>query len=189
MNIRRFSIAAAVLLMGAAPAGALRLPDITWRTDAAGAVSFSHERHMQKKRRGTQALECGACHTEGRSARRAGMAGMARGESCGACHNGRKAFATTDCGRCHQVRDITLQVPQTGPVVFRHKRHLARHGCPACHTRIYRTGPTAAVGMVMMHMGKSCGACHDGKGAFGVGDACHRCHMADKVPALQARTQ
>jgi c(7)-type cytochrome triheme protein len=35
--------------------------------------------------------------------------------------------------------------------------------------------------MVEMEQGKSCGVCHDGKGAFSVAGDCQKCHPASKA--------
>jgi c(7)-type cytochrome triheme protein len=48
--------------------------------------------------------KCYACHDDIFPMQRGTnptMAAMARGESCGACHNGRVAFAIDMCQRCH----------------------------------------------------------------------------------------
>lgn len=48
--------------------------------------------------------KCYACHDELFPMRRGAnptMAAMARGESCGACHNARIAFGLDMCQRCH----------------------------------------------------------------------------------------
>jgi c(7)-type cytochrome triheme protein len=53
---------------------------------------------------------CATCHEAGFSLTKPGktlvgkvsMERMQKGELCGACHNGAKAFAIDDCASCHQ---------------------------------------------------------------------------------------
>ncbi|GAB4388660.1 MAG: hypothetical protein Kow0025_09280 [Thermodesulfovibrionales bacterium] len=64
-----------------------------------GKVAFNHEFHAA-------AFACGACHPspfkmkKGASAMT--MDGMYKGGLCGKCHDGRQAFASTDCTKCHR---------------------------------------------------------------------------------------
>jgi c(7)-type cytochrome triheme protein len=71
-------------------------------------VTFSHERHVARE---GMAGSCRTCHQDQFSIRRPGVAlsgeidhaAMDRGELCGGCHDGRKAFSTRDnCLRCHR---------------------------------------------------------------------------------------
>jgi c(7)-type cytochrome triheme protein len=77
--------------------------DILFNRSPLGPVVFSHNRHVQDHN-----LECDQCHpglypTQGRS-KPVGMSEMFDGKSCGACHNGRKAFAVQgDCSKCHKL--------------------------------------------------------------------------------------
>jgi c(7)-type cytochrome triheme protein len=72
-------------------------------------VVFNHEKHVVGKK-----LKCTKCHTKifqmkaGRTAKKKGkltMAAMRKGQFCGACHNGTKAFSVKEedknCARCH----------------------------------------------------------------------------------------
>ncbi len=68
-----------------------------------GKVTFSHDKHHEKN------PKCTSCHTKvfkmkkGTSGQIT-MAAMDKGEFCGACHNGKEAFATNDkagCNKCH----------------------------------------------------------------------------------------
>ena len=71
------------------------LPD-----NAVGPALFSHEIHLGM-------YKCPDCHTKvfpyQHGAKHFGMGAMMEGKSCGTCHNGKDAFATTgDCNKCHQ---------------------------------------------------------------------------------------
>ncbi|NLI76695.1 MAG: hypothetical protein GX442_09675 [Candidatus Riflebacteria bacterium] len=73
------------------------------RVGAAGPVTFRHAFHAGIH-------PCADCH-EGatplfpmaRAASAYLMADMYAGKTCGACHDGKKAFASTGCARCHAV--------------------------------------------------------------------------------------
>ncbi len=150
--------------------------EVTYQVKQTGAVRFSHRLHTRK-------ATCTACHDRLYGAgpnKQVGMAQMEKGKSCGACHNGRKAFTLSRCAGCHPVREVTYQVKETGPVRFSHRAHLATYACGTCHAGLYAAGPNKRVGMARMKQGKSCGACHDGKTAFAVG-ACTRCHPVRDV--------
>jgi c(7)-type cytochrome triheme protein len=92
-------------------APALKLPDtftFPTGTDSPGQVGFDHESHVGRLE-GKTSL-CGTCHQSQFSLRRSGQAltgavtmeRMKKGELCGACHDGKTAFAVDDCGSCHQ---------------------------------------------------------------------------------------
>jgi len=68
-------------------------------------VLFSHKFHVTEKK-----LQCPDCHTKIFQMKKMAdpaqmkMAKLNEGESCGKCHDGKKAFATKDtkaCVRCH----------------------------------------------------------------------------------------
>ena len=66
-----------------------------------GDVVFSHEVHVDGKN-----LDCTGCHdrlyTNSKQHRKVTMKQMSKGKSCGACHNGKKAFSVKgDCAKCH----------------------------------------------------------------------------------------
>jgi c(7)-type cytochrome triheme protein len=79
--------------------------------------------------------------------------------------------------------------PQTGDspgkVTFSHASHVdaARPVCTSCHPSLFRIlkpgAPVegAAITHDAMGKGRQCGACHDGKKAFGFDD-CTVCHRA-----------
>jgi c(7)-type cytochrome triheme protein len=184
--ISRLTVMILAALLGTATiATALELKEITYTTADAGKVVFSHKMHLQKKTRTTPNLNCKACHNSNMEKNvHYTMADMDKGKSCGMCHNGKKAFALARCDKCHMVREIAYQVKATGPVVFSHTSHLRTMQCSSCHSGIYRTGPNPVASMADMEKGKSCGACHDGKKAFTVGN-CVKCHpFRDRVYAV-----
>jgi c(7)-type cytochrome triheme protein len=74
---------------------------ITFVLLKAGNVSFSHDGHVSGN-----GLKCSTCHYRYfktvEQHRKVTMADMEKGESCGLCHNGKKAFDVRDnCKKCH----------------------------------------------------------------------------------------
>jgi len=159
-------------------AQAVDLKDITFATENAGKVVFSHKNHIRQKQ---MANNCKACHDTIYPFKQKAtytMADMDKGKSCGACHNGKDAFALKDCARCHQVKEITYAVKDTGATRFSHRKHLAANpDCNACHPALFAAGHNKRATMAEMQQGKSCGACHNGKTAFSI-DKCASCHPA-----------
>jgi len=83
--------------------------------------------------------------------------------------------------------DIIFDIEGMPSVVFNHDSHVnaAKKKCSECHYAIYTSHlQRKAVGMAAMRAGKSCGACHDGKKAFGVATSkhCDRCHKKPAPP-------
>ena len=75
--------------------------DITLKTKR-GDVVFSHETHVD----GVQ-LACTECHDKlylnSKQHTAVTMKQMQKGKSCGACHNGKKAFSVKGaCAKCHK---------------------------------------------------------------------------------------
>ncbi len=72
-------------------------------------------------------------------------------------------------------------------VVFRHGTHVALLGrCTECHSGLFRIlTSTDRITHAEMNAGRSCGACHDGRHAFGVGarESCAACHVGRKSTA------
>jgi c(7)-type cytochrome triheme protein len=163
-------------------ASALELKDITYSTKDAGTVIFSHSRHLAtKSARGTPAFSCAVCHEGNKTKKRYTMDDMYNGKSCGSCHNGKRAFDAHECSKCHQVKEIVYKGKETGPTSFSHTSHLKKFkDCSSCHTKLYKTGNNPTVSMAEMEKGKSCGACHNGKKAFGV-DKCSKCHKSPEL--------
>jgi c(7)-type cytochrome triheme protein len=62
------------------------------------------------------------------------------------------------------------------PAYFPHWVHRIKFKCYACHDDLFPMRHGANPTMAAMAKGESCGACHNGKVAFGV-DTCQRCHV------------
>jgi c(7)-type cytochrome triheme protein len=76
--------------------------DIVFQAAKTGSVTFSHDSHVEGV-----GLKCTDCHdalfTTSAKHKKASMAQMRKGESCGACHNGGKAFSVKEsCKNCHK---------------------------------------------------------------------------------------
>lgn len=174
---RRIMISVALVSLSAVTiAHAVVIRDVAFKTRNAGKVVFSHTSHLKQPK---MADNCKACHDSIFSMKkkvRYTMADMDKGKSCGACHDGKKAFPLGECARCHQVKEITYSVATTGPTRFSHQKHLsATPDCGSCHPKLFAAGPNKHATMADMRQGKSCGACHDGKKAFGI-ERCTTCH-------------
>lgn len=101
MPRRVLSILFLWLSVAGPPAWGRTLGDIVYsRKGDAGPLTpayFPHWVHRIK-------YKCYACHDELFPMQRAAnptMAAMAKGESCGTCHNGKIAFGVDTCQRCH----------------------------------------------------------------------------------------
>jgi c(7)-type cytochrome triheme protein len=76
--------------------------DITFSVSGANDAVYSHEFHVTKA-----GLKCTDCHYKifkmVEQQKQATMADMQNGKSCGACHNGQKAFTVKEnCTKCHR---------------------------------------------------------------------------------------
>lgn len=74
--------------------------DVIYELRGAGNVLFSHEAHS------AEGIKCMTCHARiyaEKGRKKMTMARMEKGDSCGACHNGKKAFdVKRNCARCHK---------------------------------------------------------------------------------------
>jgi len=77
--------------------------DILFKGGSAGDVIFRHDSHAMDA-----GFKCTDCHDSlyvtKQKDTRVTMAQMEQGKSCGACHNGKKAFDVrlkSDCSNCH----------------------------------------------------------------------------------------
>ena len=146
--------------------------------EATGPVNFSHYNHLD-----ALGKKCTLCHNKVFNIVRSknpefSMDDMRKGKSCGACHNGNKAFAVDDdCSSCHPTRDITFAT-EVGNTMFPHSVHTEMYSCGDCHTSIFTPDVTKSTRYTMSQMGEgvSCGACHDGDTAFSVKEDCTSCH-------------
>jgi len=106
--MKRRTVAVVVVLSLAVPliAFAQRVGggDMTFSPKNASPVVFSHEKHVNEK-----GIKCTGCHyqifqmTQGSN--KIDMSKITKGDLCGKCHNGQKAFGAKDeknCVRCHR---------------------------------------------------------------------------------------
>jgi c(7)-type cytochrome triheme protein len=142
----------------------------------AGGSLFSHTAHLE------MSFSCSECHNKifiaGPNRVSHTMLDMESGKSCGACHNGKTAFsAKGDCQKCH--KNVVAVSFKAFNARFSHGDHLKMFKCDECHSGIF-LGGTRSIRYTMpqMEQGKSCGACHDGKTAFGVTGSCEKCHLS-----------
>jgi len=89
-------------LLASSPAGAMvGGGDVAFTVNGAAPVLFSHDTHVTQKK-----MKCSECHyalftTKARHVKYT-MAEMMKGKSCGACHNGERAFTVkANCQKCH----------------------------------------------------------------------------------------
>lgn len=99
---RRFYMLALLIVSSSVALAQVGGGNIEFKTKA-GKVIFSHENHINA---GTT---CTDCHPKPfltqEKHKKVTMAQMAKGESCGKCHNGKVAFSVktkADCNTCHQ---------------------------------------------------------------------------------------
>jgi c(7)-type cytochrome triheme protein len=140
------------------------------------AVRFNHESHAK--------LGCKECHLGlflmKKGAATITMDDIYKGRYCGDCHNGKRAFPSSECAKCHEMKqfekDVVFQGGGVGKVVFSHSFHLAMYKCADCHTKLFpmKKGKTKMT-MDEMNGGKFCGACHNGTAATSVSE-CGKCH-------------
>lgn len=167
------------------------------------SVIFSHQDHLQKN------TSCSTCHSglfemEALYAEKNtdfNMDSLYKGKYCGACHNGKKAFASdTQCARCHLGSGIPLPAKDapaykksvivgkdTRGVAFNHDTHGGKTTCRSCHPSVFIPEEGAAkIRMADHSQSKYCFGCHDkkGKNAFAWND-CSRCHQKS-IPSPKA---
>lgn len=76
--------------------------DITLKGGRSGDVTFSHDTHVD-----SAGIGCKECHDrlylDTKKHKKVTMAEMQKGKSCGACHNGKRAFTVKgNCSKCHK---------------------------------------------------------------------------------------
>ncbi|MEN6421710.1 MAG: c(7)-type cytochrome triheme domain-containing protein [Smithella sp.] len=175
-------------------AAADNVPSGILYTQPLESVIFSHQDHVQKD------FSCLTCHSglfemeafHVQKKKDFNMKSLYKGKYCGACHNGKKAFAAnTQCARCHVgvgARATQKDIPSykssvilgkgVKGVTFNHENHIQKASCRSCHSSLFKPGEGAdKIAMVDHSRGKFCFACHDQKGlkAFSWND-CARCH-------------
>ncbi|MBI5075506.1 MAG: cytochrome c3 family protein [Nitrospirae bacterium] len=138
---------------------------------------FNHEAHAKKS-------GCRDCHPQ-IFVMKTGtavitMKDINAGAYCGQCHNGKKAFSSSECTKCHTMRafdkELTYNVEGLGNVTFSHKFHTSSFACSDCHPKHFGMQKTAGkMTMDKINEGKYCGACHNGTIASPATD-CTKCH-------------
>ena len=165
--------------------------NIEYKVKGAGVTIFNHSTHIAKENG-----QCRSCHNgkviTGKDGR-VSMAQMESGKTCGACHNGKKAFTVAgNCGKCHQgmkPREISFKSKGVTPAVFSHEFHTEAYSCQDCHTKVFpfKAG-VKHFSMAEMGKGKSCGSCHNGNDAFTVAGNCAKCHKGYKPGTIAFKT-
>lgn len=139
-------------------------------------AKFNHESHAKQG--------CRECHTAifqmKKGSARITMDAIYHGRYCGACHNGKKAFASSQCARCHDMKafrkSVSYKVEGVGNVSFSHEFHTQVFTCDQCHPAVFTMRRSQGkMKMDAMYAGKYCGACHNGEKAFASTD-CGKCH-------------
>jgi c(7)-type cytochrome triheme protein len=94
------------LIAGIAYADQVGGGDLTFSPQGAAPVVFSHELHVVK-----HGLKCSGCHYQifemAKGSYKMEMGKITKGDFCGKCHNGQKAFDVKEkesCIRCHHVQ-------------------------------------------------------------------------------------
>ena len=90
-----------VMVFAATAWGLVGGGEVTFSPSGASDVVFSHEAHVTKHRQ-----KCRDCHyrlfTTKEQRKDVTMTEMQKGQSCGECHNGQRAFdVKANCNRCH----------------------------------------------------------------------------------------
>ncbi|MDD2364703.1 MAG: cytochrome c3 family protein [Desulfuromonadaceae bacterium] len=165
--------------------------NITYSVKNLGTATFSHEIHIA-----ATGGACKGCHNgtviTGKE-KSVSMAEMEKGRTCGACHNGKRAFSVTEnCDRCHnglKPKEITFNIKGVTPATFSHDFHTQAYSCKECHTKNfpYKTVVGKAT-MADMVGGKSCGVCHNGNTAFASSSDCDKCHKGMKPGKMKFKT-
>ncbi|MDO9079601.1 MAG: cytochrome c3 family protein [Desulfuromonadales bacterium] len=98
---RCVAVVACIVLLGAGSALAAAGGGEVTLKNSGGDVVFSHEVHVEG-----MAQACTECHdklyTSAKQHKTVTMKQMEKGKSCGACHDGKKAFSVKgDCAKCH----------------------------------------------------------------------------------------
>jgi len=139
-------------------------------------VKFNHEFHAK--------FGCKECHTGifqmKKGSSKITMDALYKGRYCGVCHNGKKAFSSSECGRCHEMKSfkksVFYKINGMGDVIFSHEFHTQIFGCDQCHPRTFAMKRTQGkMKMDEMYAGRYCGTCHNGEKAFPSTD-CGKCH-------------
>ncbi len=170
-------------------------------TQPVKSVIFRHQHHVDVKK-----ISCEKCHSGlfemqallAQEKKDFIMDSLYKGRYCGACHNGKDAFASDkQCARCH-VRISEKSVghvkgkakPYKAPayhttvamgkdqrqVSFNHEKHASLN-CMDCHSKLFqiRKGSTK-IALETHQSQKYCFNCHNGKKEFSWNN-CTKCHQ------------
>jgi len=138
---------------------------------------FNHDLHSKLS-------GCKACHPEifpmHAGATRVTMRDINKGLYCGICHNGEKAFSSSECSGCHNLKgfdkELLYETEGSGAVSFSHDFHRSMYACEECHPKLFEMKKTRGrMTMDGMSKGKFCGFCHNGDTATSVTE-CSKCH-------------
>jgi c(7)-type cytochrome triheme protein len=175
-------------------------------TEPVKAVLFSHKAHVDAK-----GISCDRCHSglfdmealKVQQKKDFVMESLYKGKYCGACHNGKAAFASdTQCARCHvraegikagfvKGKEKAATVYNTSvtmgkgesAVRFKHETHTAKGKCADCHPGLFKAKKGAdRIAMADHGKNKYCFSCHDGRKASTWND-CNTCHAKVPVPS------
>ena len=101
--IKRLSIFRMVAILSFFASNVSAVPSgqvLTWEGGGQGRVKFEGSEHAEK------GYKCDSCHPslfeKKKGAARMTMDLLNKGQFCGACHNGKAAFSTTDSKKCHE---------------------------------------------------------------------------------------
>lgn len=164
------------------------------------AVLFNHQTHIKNT--------CLQCHSglfdmkalKAQEKKDFVMDALYKGKYCGACHNGKLAFASdTQCARCHVRIDsgqetaskdvmpnftrVNAMGKGDASVRFRHDLHEKHASCIQCHPKpfVVKRGASPKITYADHAAKKACFACHDGAKSFSFND-CNRCHIKATAP-------
>jgi c(7)-type cytochrome triheme protein len=170
-------------------------------TQPVKSVIFRHQHHVDVKK-----ISCEKCHSGlfemqallAQEKKDFIMESLYRGKYCGACHNGKDAFASDkQCARCH-VRISEKSVghvkgkpkPYKAPVYntivalgkdqklvsFQHEKHASLN-CMDCHSKLFQIKKGSTKIALETHSSqKYCFNCHNGKKEFSWNN-CTKCHQ------------
>ncbi len=101
--IKKGLIFLAFAICGFSASNALAVPPgqiVTWTDGTQGPVIFEGAEHAEK------GFKCESCHPalfqKKKGSAKMTMELLNKGEFCGACHNGKIAFSTSDTRKCHE---------------------------------------------------------------------------------------
>ena len=169
-------------------------------TEPVKSVIFRHQHHVDVKK-----ISCEKCHSGlfemqallAQEKKDFVMESLYRGRYCGACHNGKDAFAAQNqCARCHprisekEVGHVKGKIkPYKAPaynttvamgkdqqqVLFKHEKHTSSN-CRDCHSKLFQIRKGSNNVALETHQSqKYCFNCHNGKKEFSW-NSCKKCH-------------